>query len=70
MVYVAECSLDFVEECSLKGFTPNLQCSTCDKFDDFSLSPLKADCLQCCSDDSIQEPSVTKYPFAELVVCQ
>jgi len=69
MVYIGECSLDFVSECAIKGYTNNLLCSTCDMMEDFQLGPaIRDDCLQCCQKDQ-EEPGVTKYPYAELVVC-
>ncbi|GFO45640.1 selenoprotein f [Plakobranchus ocellatus] len=69
MVYLGECSLDFVEECTLKGFTHNLACSTCELMGDFKLEVIKPDCLQCCQKDKTEEePTSKKYPFAELVV--
>ncbi|BFZ20243.1 hypothetical protein BsWGS_23282 [Bradybaena similaris] len=69
LVYLSECSLDFVQECSLKGFTPNLLCSTCDLMDDFKLGRIKPDCLQCCQKDEVEQTGPIKYPYAELVVC-
>ncbi|CAG5119852.1 unnamed protein product, partial [Candidula unifasciata] len=58
-VYLSECSLEFVEECSLKGFTPNLLCSTCDLMDDFKLGAIKSDCLQCCQKDQVEQAGPT-----------
>ncbi|KAI8771350.1 15 kDa selenoprotein [Biomphalaria glabrata] len=55
MVYLCECSLEFVEECALKGFTPNLLCSTCELMDDFNLSPIKPSCLECCQKDEAEQ---------------
>ncbi|KAH9508775.1 hypothetical protein Btru_050023 [Bulinus truncatus] len=68
MVYLCECSLEFVEECALKGFTPNLMCSTCEMMDEFNLSPIKSSCLQCCHKDEVEQTGPVKYPYAELVV--
>ncbi|RUS79341.1 hypothetical protein EGW08_012895 [Elysia chlorotica] len=59
-VYLGECSLEFVEECSLKGFTPNLMCSTCELMDDFNLQLIKPDCLQCCQRDKAEEEPAVK----------
>jgi len=69
LVYLCESSVDFVSECTLKGFTDNLLCSTCEKMDGFNLGQIKLDCLECCHKDQEDNNGKTKYPFAELVVC-
>jgi len=72
MVYIGECSLDFVSECAMKGFTSGLACSTCDTMAAFNpkLAALDADCRRCCQADDQEGGNKTKFPFAELVVCQ